>query len=569
MSHNKLLPFALLALCQAMASAQTPGAGGQFQQIPPVPVIPKAAPEVRIEQSKAAPTPESSQVKIRVNSVALTGARVYSEAELLALTGFTPGSDMSMADLLAMAAKIADRYHRSGYFLAQAYLPAQDIKNGAVTIAVLEGTYGKITVRNEAGVSANLVNSQIAGLNTGDTVTRAPLDNRLLLLSDMPGVNVSSTLVPGASVGSSDLIIDVTPGKKVSGHVEADNAGSRYTGQYRAGATVNLNEPLGIGDVASLRVLTAGEGLNYLRASYQLQLGKAKLGIAYSTLRYALIKEFKPLGAHGTADVASIYASYPLLRSRNSNLTAQIAFDSKKFHDELDATNSVGDKRAKVLMASLVGDHRDELAGGGMNAYSLTWSSGELDIETPALRTIDAATAQTNGRYNKLGYSASRVQFLTDRLSLSLAISGQVASKNLDVSEKMELGGMNAVRAYPEGEAFADQGYVTSVELRYLLPQFSQSQRSQLQALAFFDSGRVQRDKKPWPVPATSPCALPVPDAQCANTRTLRGAGIGLVWSEADNFMVRAYYAVKVGSEKANSAPDRSGRFWIQAVKYF
>jgi hypothetical protein len=32
---------------------------------------------------------------------------------------------------------------------------------------------------------------------------------------------------------------------------------------------------------------------------------------------------------------------------------------------------------------------------------------------------------------------------------------------------------------------------------------------------------------------------------------------------------VRAYYAVKVGSEDALSAPDKSGRFWVQAVKYF
>ena len=30
-----------------------------------------------------------------------------------------------------MAARIADYYHRSGYFVAQAYLPAQDIKDGA------------------------------------------------------------------------------------------------------------------------------------------------------------------------------------------------------------------------------------------------------------------------------------------------------------------------------------------------------------------------------------------------------------------------------------------------------
>ncbi len=140
-------------------------------------------------------------------------------------------------------------------------------------------------------------------------------------------------------------------------------------------------------------------------------------------------------------------------------------------------------------------------------------------------------------------------------MSLSAAINGQLASKNLDVSEKMELGGMNAVRAYPEGEAYADQGYVLSVEARLLLAPLSPAQRGQVQLLAFVDSGSVERDKQPW--------------TSGANRRTLSGAGVGAVWSEANNFMVRAYYARKLGSELATSAPDRSGRFWIQAVKYF
>ncbi|MES3022117.1 MAG: ShlB/FhaC/HecB family hemolysin secretion/activation protein [Pseudomonadota bacterium] len=554
MLHTKFVPFALLALSHAVAMAQTPGAAGQFQQIPPAPVIPKAAPEVRIEQGKAPAAPDD-KVKIRVNALLVTGARAYSAADLLVLTGFKPGSELSMAELLGMTAKIADRYHRAGYFLAQAYLPAQDIKDGVVTVAVSEGTYGKISVRNRAGVSNKLLDSQLAGLNTGDTVTRAPLDNRLLLLSDLPGVTISSTLVPGASVGSSDLIVDVTPGRKISGNIEADNAGSRYTGQYRIGSTVNLNQPLGLGDVATLRTLTSGKGLNYARASYQLQLGKAKVGVAYSKLKYELIKEFTPLRAHGTADVASIYGAYPLLRSRDTNLNAQLAYDDKSFHDRLDLTGAVGDKSARVLMASLVGDHRDGIGGGGASNFALTWSSGRLDLETPSLRTIDAATARSNGHYNKFGFSASRVQFLGERWSLSAAVNGQIASNNLDVSEKMELGGMHAVRAYPEGEAYADQGYVMSLEARYLVPQFSPSQRSQLQALAFVDNGSVRRDKNPW--------------TSGDNSRTLRGAGVGLVWSKANDFMVRAYYARKLGSETANAAPDRSGRFWVQAVKYF
>ena len=56
-----------------------------------------------------------------VNRLQVTGSRVYSEAELLSLTGFTPGSELSLGDLHAMALKITERYRSAGYFVAQAY----------------------------------------------------------------------------------------------------------------------------------------------------------------------------------------------------------------------------------------------------------------------------------------------------------------------------------------------------------------------------------------------------------------------------------------------------------------
>ena len=52
---------------------------------------------------------------------------------MVAITGFSPGGTMTIADLRGMAIKIADLYHRNGYFVAQAYLPAQDIKDGTVS----------------------------------------------------------------------------------------------------------------------------------------------------------------------------------------------------------------------------------------------------------------------------------------------------------------------------------------------------------------------------------------------------------------------------------------------------
>ena len=545
----------LLALCPAAFAAAPPGAGGQLQQIPPSPTPDKVVPRVDLPQRNAPPADAPDSAKITVTRLRITGTQAYSEARLLEVTGFQPGAELSLTDLRGMAARLADFYHRNGYFVAQAYLPAQDIKDGVVTIAVIDGVYGQVRLDNQAGVTDRLAYGLLGGIDAGDSIVLAPLESRLLLLSDLPGVRVNSTLVPGAEAGSSDLIVTLTPGRRVSGSIDADNAGNRYTGANRIGATVNFNEPIGQGDVASLRTLTSGAGLRYLRASYQMQFGRATAGVAYSALNYKLGEEFESLQAHGSARVASLYGSYPLIRSRNSNLYAGLVLDNKSFQDSVDSISAVSDKRARVLTASLYGDAHDGLGQGGRTSYSIALAAGRLDLQTPAVRSLDALTAQTHGAFNKLGFQLARQQTVTDSLSLFAAVSGQLASKNLDVSERMELGGMYGVRAYPEGEAYADEGYLVTLEARVQLPRLSQQTSSQLQLVGFVDAGTVTINKTPW-------TAGP-------NRRTLSGAGVGFIWSDRNNFIVRAYYAVKVGSETATSAPDKSGRFWIQAVAYF
>ena len=550
----RLLPLALLAISHHVFAQQLPGAGSQIQQIPPTPLPQKALPQIRIESGVAPAQAGSVESKILVNTLRITGAKAYSETELLALTGFVPGTQLTISDLRNMAAKITAHYAKQGYFAARAFLPAQQIKDNAVSIAVTEGQYGQIILRNESRLSDSQANRLLDGLKPGDPITNDPLESRLLLLSDTPGVEVKSTLAPGTVPGTSDLLVNITPGRLISGSVDADNAGNRYTGEYRLGATVNLNNPLGLGDVASLRVITSGSGLRYGRASYQVPFGRATVGTAYSRLDYVLGKEFAPLGANGMATVASVYGNYTLVRSRNTNLYAGLNYDHKKFQDRVTLFSTVTDRKINVLTGSLSGNHRDSLGGGGVSTFSLGLSAGTLDIQTPSALAADAVSARTQGSYSKLSFNASRLQQLTNSLSLYAGITGQGASKNLDPSEKMSLGGMDGVRAYPQGEGFGDQGYLVNLEARFQLPKF-ESLPGSVNLIGFVDGGSVTINKNPW--------------APGSNSANLAAYGVGASWGEPGNYMVRTYYARKLGNAAATSAPDKSGRFWVQAVKYF
>jgi len=563
MSKLNLFTVALLttlAASQIALAQQPPGgagqAGGQIQQIHPAPLLQKSIPEIRVQKRGEPSSPVPPGAKILVKSLHVTGETKFSEAELIAAAAFQPGSELDLAGLRLMASKISDYYNARGYFVAQAYLPAQAINEGSVTIAVIEGQYGKITLNNQSKLSDHVANNVLEGLESGDIVTTAPLERRLLLLSDLPGVEVRSTLIPGASVGTSDLIVDLTPGARVTGSLEADNAGNYYTGTYRVGGSVNFNEVIGEGDVASLRVLSSTTGgLVYGRASYQAQIDKLTVGVAYASLWYKLGKTFAPLNAHGTASIASVYASYPLIRSYDNNLFVLADYDEKTFQDKFGVPSTVTDKESHVGVIGLNGNHHDTFGGGGWDSFSLSGAFGGLDIQTPTALARDAATARSNGGFDKLMFQADRLQNLIGPLSLYAEVRGQTASKNLDVSEKMELGGAYAVRAYPEGEAYADEGYVLTLEARLQLPTLFESLPGQMQLVGFFDTGTVTMNHTPW-------VAGP-------NTRTLSGAGIGFSWADNNDFLFSAFYAHKLGNEVATAAPDSPGRVWLQIVKLF
>ena len=252
-------------------------------QIPPASLQPREAPTLEVEPgSRVTPSTSVDKTRIRVQQIRFTGVQVYTESELLSQTGFQPGSELTLTDLREMGARISDFYHRNGYFLAHAYLPPQDIKDGIVTMAIVVGQYGKVAIHNETNLRQSLADGLISGVDQGDLIEAAPLEERLLLLSDLAGVQVNSTLAPGAQPGTSDLTVNLTPGPRVSGSVDADNAGLPATGAYRLGATVNVNNLAGLGDVASVRVLSSGPGMTYGRASYQVELGRATVGAAYT-----------------------------------------------------------------------------------------------------------------------------------------------------------------------------------------------------------------------------------------------------------------------------------------------
>ena len=549
------ISLSFLACLPAHAAPVPPDAGQTMRELQKQPVLntPKAAAPPHLEGDTPAPRDTANDdMRIAVKAIKVAGNTIFPAGELEALIANLIGGEHTLAELEAAVGRITAYYRVHGYVVARAYLPAQEIIDGALIINVMEGRIGEQRINNQSRLSDVRVNGYLSGIRSGDTLQAKPVDRALLLLNDTPGVGgARATLQPGASVGTSDLLIELEPSAPYAANVELDNYGNRYTGEYRVGGALALNSPLKIGDLLTLRALTSNQNMTYARISYQIPVGSSglQLGAAYSDTSYHLGEEFAALQAHGTANSRSLFAVYPITRSLDSNLSGTFSWESKNLNDQTDAPITASNKRIQLANLGFAGNHQDTLGGRGITSFDLSMVAGSLGMDAGSL-AADMASAHSNGSFTRLAYNINRLQHLTGSSTLSLALSGQQAGKNLNSSEKFSLGGASGVRAYPQGEGDGDEGWLMNLELRYSLAPA-------VQGVMFYDAGSVNTNHNPF--------------SAIENTRNISGAGVG-VNANLVGVQIKTTLAWRTSGGHPTSEPatlNRNPRLWFQAGKQF
>lgn len=508
----------------------------------------------------------SASLKVTVKQFKISGNHIYSESELQPALKDSLGKELDFEGLLEAANNVRAYYRAKGYFLAQAYLPAQQIKDGVVEIAVLEGRLGKVELKPDP--KARLRPEFARGvldqhLSEGDPITETGLERPLLLLSDLPNVVVSSEIGPSTkSIGAADLRVNLKDsGQIISGYADLDNHGSRFTGEMRTGVSVNANNLSGYGDQLAFRATLTNERMSFVRAAISAPVGYSgtRLGISYATFAYSLQKDFAALQAHGEGNVTSIYGLYPFIRTRNANLIGQVSYENKMFKNRIDTTNTLEDQIINTYKVGLVGDARDRLFGGALNSFSVTYTEGTVGLNPIAVLVADqgATGFKTAGKYAKANFDVRRLQLITENINMLFALNGQLVDKNMASAEKMSLGGPNGVRGYPAGQGTGDQGFVFNTELRYNVPKF-QLLSGDVTFLGFYDAGRVKVNYSP------------LASAVGANFVGLSSVGVGLSIGKDNDFLIKSTVAWR----GENDTPDadvvrREPRVWFQAIKWF
>lgn len=532
---------------------QAPGAGQLLQELPP-PVLPKAPPP-----SVNFATPVQGMVDdgkaFHVDSIEITGNTLIDSPTLQSLVAGSERTDMTLRQVVSLADRITALYQKNGYPLARAIVPAQKLEGGKLRIQVIEARYDKVSISNQSLAQGGVLESTLASLQAGQVVAQAPLDDALLLMSDVPGVKINATVSPGTEVGTTDLDIAASPGDRFAGSVILDDAGNRFTGRARLIGNLLVASPLGLGDQFTANALTSGADLNEATVGYGLPVFNAanRVGMDYSALDYRLGESLSPIDAHGTATVADVWASHSFVRGIDFNSSARVEFAHKQLNDTVGSTDLQTDRHSDAVTASWLLDSKDQLFGGGGNSLNLSGTVGQLNFDSAGAAGFDGKTARTAGRFGKFDLTLSRTQVLDEDTSLFVSAITQLSGGNLDSSEQLVAGGATSARGYDVGAVSGDEGELSTIELRR---RISPPLPGTWQIKAFFDNAYIKINKQQWTA---------TPD-----TAHLNSVGLGLDWLGVDQWTAGISIAKRVGSAPSLLGEVASDvRIWAQLTKSF
>lgn len=439
------------------------------EEIPPVidrPLEVDEGPRIVVERFELRNAVDRSQLGIRIAELdaLLEGIRLERPE------GFTVGQ-------LEQVAEEVTRYYRTReLILAQVVLPVQTVRDGVVTLEVLEGLLGRVLVEDNRIFRSEVLTAPFRRY-IGQPVVASRIEMILLSLTDYPGLTVFGLFQPGQLIGRADLVLKVQQENRLDVSYRVDNQGTRDTGDNRFRAVIDWNNITGGADVMQLIFQQTFSPRNqfFWRSGYSRPLGRG-----FSMAGHAERNRFRVAGEldiASTTETGALSLSKSFIRSRQFNFSGQLSIARK---DSFSTTRGEPTSldRLTVASARLDSDFVDTRFGG-LNFAFVEYSRGFNNLfgsmgdaasgERLAMRNLgpsrqSADGARAEGRFHKVRLGFTRLQTLAEHEALLLRTEFQWSPDLLVPLEQFSVGGPESVRSFPVAEILWDTAIFASLE---------------------------------------------------------------------------------------------------------
>jgi hemolysin activation/secretion protein len=457
--HRMRLIGALAIACAPLAASfgQSPLILDRNRADRVQPVTPTTPDPAREQPARPAPQIEggAEQASVLIRSILFVGAK----APLPAATAAEPfiGRPATRANLQNIAAAISNGYAKADIALYSVLIPNQDISSGVLRVVLVEGSVEVVTVMNQSGGSARrLVAAMAERLRAERPLRKSTLQRYVSLIQDIPGTKTDIDIVQGSASGLVRVVLTVRDKPNVFSTGFDNRAGATYRGgEFTARASLyHLLRP---GDQTDVTLGASANFKNYRYASltHSTAVGTDGGRLAASLGYLKTRPRRSPIT--GSAEIAGLTYSFPIIRDYKRNLTASAGLDGLN-SDNAAFGQLIASERTRAVRAAL----------GFVQALpKQTLSAGATvsrGIDMLGAR-VTAPLAET--RFTKVNARATIDQALGKTLVGRFRLTGQYSRDRLPAAERFAVGGQEFGRAFEVAVISADRGAAGLVELAF------------------------------------------------------------------------------------------------------
>ncbi len=407
-----------------------------------------------------------SHIEVMVTEVRWIGNQSISSRALNARISPYLRRNLSIRSIYALCHEVDLFYAEEGYFLARAYPPPQEIKNGVLIIEVIEGRLGEMRVEGNRHYSSSFILSYFHSLK-GSALREQSFLRRLMLLNENIKLVARAIFERGKRFGFADVILYVEDRRPVHLAFNGNNYGKNLTTNTRVGGKFDWGSLCFEGDSLSITEVV-GFPLNALffnNILYKVPLNRVGtfLEVAYlfSTFK---VEEQVNLLPKGISQIATLKLSQALTRSRSLNLDLFSYFDYKQIRN-FALHHLISYDKLRILSLGLFLDYARPLFS---RDYVTVQFSGGIPDFLGGLSSVDCRSSRIGGggRFFLWTVDYDRIQYLPKDCFLYFHGSGQLSPSRLTVPEQIYIGGMGSVRGFPLAVGVGDSGYYANLEFR-------------------------------------------------------------------------------------------------------
>jgi len=378
------------------------------------------------------------------------------------------GKPVTMRSISLMIRDTVAYYQGNDRPVVDVFLPEQEITKGVVQLLVVEAHVGQVKVTGLKYFSDDLIRGSIA-LKPGDVIRASKLLADVDYINNNPFRFVRPVLQPGKEFGTTDVIADSRDRMPVRFYAGYEDTGSRSTGLEREFIGFNAGNFLGLGHEVGYQYTTnrhvADFGIH--SAYWRIPLpNRDTLSFFGNWSDY----ETHHLGRDLDSDNWMAHVRYTTALPGKGNLRHELEFgiDFRQANNNfLVDGNTVYKGTVDVAQLAFQYGGRDKDRYGDTSwTANLYWAPIQGVTSHQNDHDYNLVRPGAEAQYAYFHTSIERTWVLPKDWTFYNRFTGQAATDRLIPTEQMAMGGYETVRGFDEAEVSADEGVMTTLELR-------------------------------------------------------------------------------------------------------